>query len=224
MMVRMRMTALALVATASLTAGAAQAQEGSWLGPLFMNLLGGGSSGPEIEYRDRAPLVVPPRSTLPSPQDQRAREDANWPRDPDVERRRKAEEFELIPSFLTGREAMMGDRGVRRLSNEELARGRIAPGASQGSDPFYQPSGLLDDRPGRALTSDPIRQMRDADAQRRAADAAMPVGREPPRRTLADPPVGLRSGTQRVQATQEPVRVEDRGIGIRDFQQQQRRN
>lgn len=198
----------------------AKAQEGSWLGPLFMNMLGGGSKDDGITYRDRAPLVVPPRSTLPSPQQERSRDSANWPRDPDVERRRRAEQESLIPSFLTGAEPMMGDRGVRRLSNDELARGRISPG-QQPTGPLGTPAPLLEDRMGS--NTDVIRQMRSVDAARAAARAEEPVGAEPPRRFLTDPPTGLRGATQRVRATAEPAR-DEQALGIRDFQRQQQRN
>jgi hypothetical protein len=44
-----------------------------------------------IEYRERSPLVIPPSTELPQPGSSvtEAR-DPNWPKDPDVERRREA--------------------------------------------------------------------------------------------------------------------------------------
>lgn len=45
-----------------------------------------------IEYRERSPLVVPPRINLPPPETAAADVPApNWPKDPDVQRRRAAE-------------------------------------------------------------------------------------------------------------------------------------
>jgi hypothetical protein len=42
-----------------------------------------------IEYRDRAKLVVPPKIELPPPVASPPQANAAWPRDPDVERKRK---------------------------------------------------------------------------------------------------------------------------------------
>jgi len=41
----------------------------------------------EIEYRERAPLVVPPNRGLPPPRVEAAKPDPAWPKDPDVTRR-----------------------------------------------------------------------------------------------------------------------------------------
>ncbi|EAQ33902.1 hypothetical protein NB311A_14607 [Nitrobacter sp. Nb-311A] len=44
-----------------------------------------------IEYRERSPLVIPPSTELPPPGSGAAEvRDPNWPKDPDVERRREA--------------------------------------------------------------------------------------------------------------------------------------
>jgi type IV secretory pathway VirB10-like protein len=42
-----------------------------------------------IDYRERSPLVVPPKIDLPPPESAKATA-PNWPKDPDVEERRKA--------------------------------------------------------------------------------------------------------------------------------------
>ncbi|MFG1351698.1 hypothetical protein [Xanthobacter autotrophicus] len=46
---------------------------------------------PEIDYRERAPLVVPPKvpEALPPPQASAADAHPNWPKDPDVQRRKQ---------------------------------------------------------------------------------------------------------------------------------------
>ena len=43
-----------------------------------------------IDYRERSPLVVPPKLNLPPPETANAAPKPNWPKDPDVEERRKA--------------------------------------------------------------------------------------------------------------------------------------
>jgi hypothetical protein len=46
-------------------------------------------SGNDIEYRERAPLVLPPRIDLPAPQANATAGTPNWPVDPDVRRRKE---------------------------------------------------------------------------------------------------------------------------------------
>lgn len=43
-----------------------------------------------IEYRERSPLVVPPKIELRAPDDGASANVANWPKDPDVRRRKQA--------------------------------------------------------------------------------------------------------------------------------------
>ena len=55
----------------------------------FMKELGFRGNEADIEYRERAPLVVPPSRNLPPPQNESpALRDPAWPKDPDVARRR----------------------------------------------------------------------------------------------------------------------------------------
>jgi hypothetical protein len=225
---------LAFAATAAVVlmgAGAARAQsdEGpGLLGAGFLSLFGvGPAAPPAIEYRERPPLVVPPRTNLPTPQAPGARSAANWPNDPDVQRRRAAAEEDNSIYFFSDRARIQSDRGNLRLSNDELARGRVA--APQiGSQPLGGQGSILDDNNARAMLVEPQRQMRAADSARRAAAAELPVGAEPARRQLTQPPPGLRAASQRVSAGRsdiEPVRGADQpDLGIRDFQRQQQRN
>lgn len=80
-----------------------------------IGLQGGGDA--EIDYRERSPLVVPPKRDLPPPQTAGAQRDPNWPVDPDVKRanevaakRKNGSTFDpdtfgdpLRPSQLSGR-------------------------------------------------------------------------------------------------------------------------
>ncbi|MDN3275253.1 hypothetical protein QWJ07_13405 [Frankia sp. RB7] len=43
-----------------------------------------------IEYRERSPLVVPPKLDLPPPASAEAKDAPNWPKDPDERRRKEA--------------------------------------------------------------------------------------------------------------------------------------
>ncbi len=224
---RTRSTAL----LSSLTAGAllalglgvapASAQEGpGFLGGLVQGILGGGPSAPEIEYRERAPLVVPPRTSLPQPQARASERAGNWPVDPDIQRRREAENPGIFDGFI-GRPRAQAEGPRLRLSPNELAEGRVAGQPLTSREPVGgRPNSMLDDNANTVLRI-PQQQMRANDAARAQAQAEQPVGREPPRRFLTEPPQGFRSATQRVAPGMEtPVDRSD-DLGVRQFQRQQ---
>jgi hypothetical protein len=101
----------------------AAAQEDSFTETLFTSL---GLMPPpqaDIEYRERAPLVVPPSSAdiLPPPRD--GSEMANnpaWPKDPDHEARKKAAADAKKPVYVSDRQ------NTRALTPNEVANGRRA--------------------------------------------------------------------------------------------------
>lgn len=205
-----QMAVAALMGAAVLGAGApASAQETGGLTSALFGVLGlTERAPPAIEYRERPGLVVPPRSTLPAPVDGAARRSAaNWPNDPDEAARRQG---------AAGESAAWADRrrsnsNAARLDNNELAAGRTA---RRGT--WTNP-----DEQSGALLYVPQEQMRRADAayfrQQREIEER-PVGLEPPRRYLVEPPPGYRQPTQRVQATRGPVNTRsDRDAGVRDF-------
>ena len=112
---RIRASRMLLAGSLLLAATPAFAQEGM----LFQNLMKGtglfGSDNNDIEYKQRAPLVVPPGSTLPKPQEPGATRTAAWPDDPDVARRKADREgtrtpfasTEIIIWFLTKAAAIL---------------------------------------------------------------------------------------------------------------------
>jgi hypothetical protein len=218
--------AMAITFASSLGAAQAQTEEPGLLGNGILSLFGlGASAPPPIEYRERPPLVVPPKSNLPSPQERASTRAGNWPNDPDLERRRRAAEAQNEIFLFTGVARAQRDTSDIRLSPDELARGR-APGRPSDGQPINPPNPILDDR-GSGLVFDPIRQMRDNDARRAVAQQELPTGAEPPRRNLSQPPTGLRASSQRVAAPAD-ARVErdaDRNdLGIRNFQRGQNQN
>lgn len=73
---------------------------------------------PEIDYRERAPLVVPPGAgeTLPAPADHSVTANPNWPKDPDVERRKREAAEANAP--------VIRDDPGRPLMPSELNKGR----------------------------------------------------------------------------------------------------
>ena len=82
-----------------------------------------------IEYRERSPLVVPPKLDLPPPAATAAEAKApNWPKDPD-EQRRKAAVAARKKDNKDPREA------ARVLTPAELAKGKTAATSRSGNDP-----------------------------------------------------------------------------------------
>src|SRR5258708_3557998 len=83
-----------------MTAGAARAQDDDEDDKTFEEkvidgiMAGIGGTNMEnrgIEYRERSPLVVPPKLDLPPPAAASAEvKDANWPKDPDIAKRKAA--------------------------------------------------------------------------------------------------------------------------------------
>lgn len=85
-----------------------------------------------IDYRERSPLVVPPKLDLPPPETTRSEiKDPNWPKDPD-EKRRKAAIAARKKESKDPREAS------RILTPSELNAARTAP-TSHGSNDPVQP-------------------------------------------------------------------------------------
>lgn len=196
--------ALGLAFAPALSVPSAQAQTGD---PLLSNVLSTlgitSPDKPDINYRDRPPLVVPPRSTLPPPQEGR-RNAGNWPNDPDSAENRRARSA-----------AAAADMETRIRRNDTGSR-------IDGAD--------MNRRGGRAVANNPAGSGSEAyqfldvmaqDARRASQTAEVPVGTEPPRRFLTEPPTGLRASTARVRATTEVVeRDEDRSTA-RTFIDQQ---
>ncbi len=144
-----------------------------------------------IEYRERAPLVVPPSQNLRAPVDAAAPDQrrANWPQDPDVAARRKAAEDARKPVFvdsISGREMNTGTS--RRLTVDEIRAGRVA-----GQEVVRVPQQMIDDR-ARANVMGGLTTLREMDQQIAGAPGADgSIARTEPRREfLTEPPSGLR--------------------------------
>lgn len=94
----------------------------------ILGVIGLTSDVPEIEYRERSPLVVPPKIKLPKPKEAAAVASAAWPKDPDIERKKAAEEEAKAPRVDPG----------KPLTIQEIRAGR-RPGA--GVEDNYNPVG-----------------------------------------------------------------------------------
>ena len=119
-----------------------------------------------VEYRPRAPLVVPPKRELRQPVDPSTATPASFPRNPEdvAEEHRKAALEQGDDPTKAG----------RVMTPDELARYAI-PGAGQGR--------IYDDNPGRRLSPEQM-----AGQARTNADAIKRAENPGNRRTLIEPP------------------------------------
>jgi len=108
------------------------------------NIMGGlGAKNMEtrgIEYRERSPLVVPPKLALPPPATGNEAKAANWPKDPDEARRKAA-----IAARKKQNKVEDPRTAFRTLTPEELSVGKLPPAA--------RTSGMDSDKPGNSLNN-----------------------------------------------------------------------
>jgi hypothetical protein len=191
-MIRSRLAAVVLTAGFVCAPAAVQAQGILDIGRIILGL----PTEPKeaIDYRERAPLVVPPGQNLRQPLDAAPAEQrrANWPQDPDVTSRRKAVEDARKPmsvESVTGRDIPSS----RRMTPDEIRAGRVA-GAEV---PRVPATSVGTDRDGIDSAKNvfgglaALREMDRKDAA--AGPASGSLGRaEPKREFLTDPPTGIR--------------------------------
>ncbi len=155
---------------------------------------------PEIDYRERPPLVLPPKQVLVKPQQPGAMRSAAWPVDPDVARRKKASEDAKapIPSLFS--------RGEDRpLSKDEALKYR-----AEGT-----PADVEQDAYGCSINHNSMSHCRsDPDEMKREEERfkqmnpdkksdALTAGVEPERLYLTQPPKGYLKATKTLTATHE---------------------
>ncbi|HEV7337989.1 MAG TPA: hypothetical protein VGO06_18605 [Bosea sp. (in: a-proteobacteria)] len=207
---RIRASRMLLAGGLLLAATPAFAQEGM----LFQNLMKGtglfGSDNNDIDYRQRAPLVVPPSSTLPKPQEPGATRTAAWPDDPDVARRKADRDGTRAPFAST--EAYRANNRPE-MTQEELRRGRVV-GRANG------PDGIVPDHNNYNNQIAPIRIGREMAARQAQTDTSnLTYGSEPERKYLVDPPVGYRrpAGTAPLGPGLAGPQEDKHAVGQREF-------
>lgn len=186
--------ALLAIALAFTTFGTALAGEDEEDVPLdtkfirgFMDVLGFRQDGLGIEYRERAPLVVPPSRDLPPPQQEgvTARNPA-WPKDPDAAHRKQAtaaEKAKLSADYASEQ--------ARPLRPDELAvRGPVAASPSkptQSAEESMRPM-TPEQLGGKKNILESI--WSSVGPQR---PEAVPFSGEPPRTSMTAPPAGYQT-------------------------------
>lgn len=159
---------------------------------------------PDIEYRERPPLVLPPKMELAKPARSVAHP-ASWPKDPDVLKARKANEAAHAPE-----DDRFANSSGGVLSREEMMKGRgettesvMEPGQCGG---FGRSDATC------RVSPDELR----AEGEHYAAENPtrkneVTAGVEPDRLYLTQPPKGYLKSTKTVKATAEAPesRVDD---------------
>ena len=139
-----------------------------------------------IDYRERSPLVVPPKLDLPPPQDQpREAKVPNWPKDPDEARRKAA----IAARKKDNKDPMYQSR---ILSPDELNKGRTTAGSSTVTPDSVVPGG----EPGQTAILSPSQLGFDGkvfNMFKGNTAEIKPFKQEPARESLTQPPAGYQT-------------------------------
>jgi hypothetical protein len=158
----------------------------------LMRDLGLKRDGDGIEYRERAPLVVPPTRELRPPQPEGSATAANpaWPKDPDAAGRRKQATAAERAKLKASAEGSIVDE-QRPLRPDELDRGR-APAAKSG------PAAPDVDHANRPLSPNELGQKKGLFESMWSSfgphkPETVPFTGEPPRTSMTAPPPGYQT-------------------------------
>jgi len=165
--------------------------------------MGEKSDPPPISYRERSPLVVPPKLDLPAPQQPASQRAAAWPTDQEVVRARK----KATESNARTMAKYLESNGGEKVSAEELRAGRTTD----------KPTGPVSG-PGTGCSMDPFDKSGCSPAEYwsklavtvgKKDESVLQAGVEPDREYLTQPPKGYLKATQNVKATFEPFKKDD---------------
>ena len=185
----MRLNALSAAIVLAAVSGIAQPAHAQF--QEIMDGIGFGREKDAIEYRERAPLVVPPSMNLRSPEERAiGTRETKWPNDPDVARKKAEDEESRKPRSVGG------DRRDYVVSSAELRKGRV-PGAEVGgnADSYHSrnSNGYDKDLDGYGrISPDRLRAQGEA-FNGLTKEAPLRPGEEPKRKYLTDPPTGIRA-------------------------------
>lgn len=151
-----------------------------------------------IDYRERAPLVMPSGRDLPPPREGEsvAKSNPNWPTDPDAMRIRKMEEEDNLPVTETWRYKVNHDSNI--VSPEELRASRW-----EGAGLVTEPAPNIPDN--ARVSPEELRRIKT-----NPNAAAEWAKREPRRQRLTDPPPGYRSPSPNAPFAEEALAEQPR--------------
>ncbi|KQT19665.1 hypothetical protein ASG40_02230 [Methylobacterium sp. Leaf399] len=178
---------------ASVLTGAARAEQGEFLRDALSNLGLVEAERPPITYRERAPLVMPPKlgakaiDTRSLPQPRALEATPQWPKDPEVARRERAV-VEARKPIVRGAQGRMDDNNMT-LSIDEMQAGRRA-GAQIPTEGQRKPE---DGSRGDSFWSNPFGLT--------GGEKTEPVEAAPTREVLTQPPTDYRRAPTKVART-----------------------
>ena len=175
---------------------------------LIRGLLGAigviGDDKPQIDYRERAPLVVPGnRTALPVPQDGSAvASNPSWPRDPDQER---------------ARVKARNDAQGRGLESGVLSRSQLASGAAPGAGRITEPRVNRQEQLGNYNSTQVEQTTFNGKLGKFLGgggndDKQIVFTGEPERRSLVEPPRGFRTPSPNAPYGPVGARVDDKTV------------
>lgn len=175
----------------------------------------GVKSGPNIDYRERSPLVVPPKLDLPPPEQASAPKDPSWPVDADEKGRKQAAAAKR--NNYTRRDP---DDGARPLRPDEL-RGGPAPTADKGKPaPQDERDAGRPMKPSELGFTGTIKDLFSGKGVFGTSEEYAEFTKEPSRSTLLEPPPGYRTpspnqpyGIGKRKNEAKPATVEQRAVG-----------
>ena len=146
---------------------------------------------PQIEYRERSPLVIPPSRNLPQPEQAGAGRTAAWPVDPDVKRKQEA------AAKRKSRKGYDPDYEERNLTPSELN----PPGVGRSAGRPGTPASIGDEGGGKPLQPSELGYfggLFSSFGSFGSKEEFATFDREPPRNSLTAPPAGYQtpSGAQ----------------------------
>jgi hypothetical protein len=142
--------------------------------------------GPGVEFRERAPLVVPPSRDLPLPQSEASvTSNPAWPNDPDVQKRNVTVSTPAQRAKLRGAAEAMEEEGRALRPNElNIGTGPTSTGSVQSPRDSARPM-----QPSQLGTKGFLDFFTNKSSSQETAEFT----NEPPRTNLTAPPVGYQT-------------------------------
>ncbi len=208
---RLGAVAAALAMGLAATGAQAQTEEGVFMKDLLGSIGIIEKEKDPIQYRERAPLVIPPKLELPTPGAGAQARNGQWPNDPDVAAARRREADARTPT--TEREGYRTrSQSDTRLSPEEMRAGRVAGAGLSNKPAPVRSDADFGDRYNPFLFN-PVQSRINPENEE---------GATPSRRRLTQPPTEYRVPVEGVRATREAPTTRVMDEDVKGFARQQR--
>lgn len=151
---------------------------------------------PAINYRERAPLVLPPKTELRQPRTAQTRAPGSWPQDQEIAaaNKRRADNKRVRLERV--------EEGVQVAGTRELAPGKVRPNPVQSGPGDC----IMDSDYSRPGACDPTTFWYNLSKKKEEDKSQITAGVEPERNYLTQPPKGYMKPTKTVKATFEAPR------------------